>query len=360
MFRSIFFSVVILVCAFQLSSCKGPEPVGPSGENFDKEAMLQNIGENIVSASYDAVSQKLTEVEGKIGEFELEQTEAKLNALRTSVMEAHLLWQACSPFEFGPAAEQNLRLSVNTFPLDTARVNQKISQADYSLDGTQDAAAKGFPAMEFLLFSKEDSIVLQQLQNENHWAYFKANFDMVQTKIASVNQAWKGTYRSDFAQNTGSSAGSSISLLVNQLNFDFELLKNAKIGIPLGKKTLGVTQTDKVESPFAKQSVALALANLNSIENAFKGASGIGLDDYLDALGARYNQNDLSDEILNGFTESRAALEAIDNDLATAIETETSKVETAHTALQNLVVLLKVDMPSQLGVQITYQDNDGD
>jgi hypothetical protein len=25
-----------------------------------------------------------------------------------------------------------------------------------------------------------------------------------------------------------------------------------------------------------------------------------------------------------------------------------------------LVVLLKVDMPSQLGVQITYQDNDGD
>jgi predicted lipoprotein len=148
--------------------------------------------------------------------------------------------------------------------------------------------------------------------------------------------------------------------LVNQLNFDFELLKNAKIGIPLGKKTLGVTQVDKIESPFAKQSIALAVENLNSIENAFKGASGSGLDDYLDALGAKYNQNDLSDEILSGFAESRTALEAIDNDLATAIDSETSKVETAHTALQNLVVLLKVDMPSQLGVQITYQDNDGD
>jgi hypothetical protein len=28
--------------------------------------------------------------------------------------------------------------------------------------------------------------------------------------------------------------------------------------------------------------------------------------------------------------------------------------------LQQLVVLLKVDMTSLLGVQITYQDNDGD
>lgn len=360
MLRSIFFSVVILVSAFQLSSCKGPEPVDPSGESFDKEAMLQNIGANIISASYDAVSQKLIEVEGKIGEFELEQTEAKLNALRTSVMEAHLLWQASSPFEFGPAAEQNLRLSVNTFPLDTARVNQKIGQADYSLDGTQDAAAKGFPALEFLLFSEEDSIVLQQLQNENHWAYFKANFDMVQTKIAAVNDAWKGTYRSDFAGNTGSSVGSSISLLVNQLNYDFELLKNAKIGIPLGKKTLGITQTDKIEAPFSKQSLALASANLVAIKEAFTGKESQGFDDYLDALGAKYNQNDLSDEIIAGFEEAETALNQIATDLANAIENEPSKVETAHTALQNLVVLLKVDMPSQLGVQITYQDNDGD
>lgn len=360
MFRSIFFSVVISVFAIQLSSCKGPEPEDPSGENFDKEAMLQNIGANIIEASYEALNTKLSEVEGKIGEFEQEMSEAKLNALRTSVADAHLLWQACSPFEFGPAAEQNLRLSVNTFPLDTARVNDKIANSDFELEGTQDASAKGFPALVYLMYAGDVADVLSNLQNQNTWTYFKTNFEFVQTKTSTVYNAWKNGYTNDFAGNTGSSAGSSISLLVNQLNFDFELIKNAKIGIPLGKKTLGVSQTDKVESPFAKQSVALALANLNSIENAFKGTSGSGLDDYLDALGARYNQNDLSDEILNGFAESRAALEAIDNDLATAIETETSKVETAHTALQNLVVLLKVDMPSQLGVQITYQDNDGD
>jgi predicted lipoprotein len=322
--------------------------------------MLENIGTNIIEASYEALHTKLGEIEGLISEFEQEKSETNINALRTSVADAHLLWQTCSPFEFGPAAEQNLRLSVNTFPLDTARVNENITNGNTSIDGTQDAASKGFPAMVYLLFRDDASAILTEMQDANNWAYFKANFDLVQTKTNAVYDAWQNGYSNDFKGNTSSNVGGSISLLVNQLNFDFELLKNAKIGIPLGKKTLGVTQVDKIESPFAKQSIALAVENLNSIENAFKGASGSGLDDYLDALGAKYNQNDLSDEILSGFAESRTALEAIDNDLATAIDSETSKVETAHTALQNLVVLLKVDMPSQLGVQITYQDNDGD
>ena len=37
-----------------------------------------------------------------------------------------------------------------------------------------------------------------------------------------------------------------------------------------------------------------------------------------------------------------------------------TQVEAAYAELQKLIVLFKVDMPSRLGVLITYQDNDGD
>jgi len=40
--------------------------------------------------------------------------------------------------------------------------------------------------------------------------------------------------------------------------------------------------------------------------------------------------------------------------------TNPSVVDAAYVELQKQVVLFKTDMPSSLGVLITYQDNDGD
>jgi len=54
------------------------------------------------------------------------------------------------------------------------------------------------------------------------------------------------------------------------------------------------------------------------------------------------------------------ALNDIPESLAESVSTQTGKVDKAYAELQQLVVLLKVDMTSVLGVQITYQDNDGD
>lgn len=344
---------------YLLANCKGKDPVNPTGDGFDKEAMLQNIGENVIVASYEALQEQMIEVEGMMAQYETVSNEVNLNALRNAFAQAHSLWQQCSPFEFGPAADVSLRLALNTFPTDTARIKENVINENYTLDAVADADAKGFPAMEFLLYSSEnaDSTIAYLATS---WLYFKTNFQIIKNNIDLVLSDWNNGYLNDFKGNTTSSVGSPIGMLVNQINFDFELLKNAKVGIPLGKKTLGITQPDKVESPFAEHSVSLIKANLLGLRNAFTGASGKGLDDYLDALGAKYNQNNLSTEIIAGFDEIDAILKNIDEDLAAEIASNSSELEDLYAAVQNLIVLLKVDMPSQLGVQITYQDNDGD
>jgi hypothetical protein len=40
--------------------------------------------------------------------------------------------------------------------------------------------------------------------------------------------------------------------------------------------------------------------------------------------------------------------------------TANGPAETAYNEVRNMVVYLKTDMPSALGILITYQDNDGD
>ena len=43
-----------------------------------------------------------------------------------------------------------------------------------------------------------------------------------------------------------------------------------------------------------------------------------------------------------------------------AIQSKNSELNETYSEIQKLIVYWKVDMPSRLGVLITYQDNDGD
>ncbi|WP_372635327.1 imelysin family protein, partial [Fodinibius sp.] len=129
-----------------------------------------------------------------------------------------------------------------------------------------------------------------------------------------------------------------------------------KIGIPSGIKSAGNPRPKAVEAYYGGYSVELAIANLNQIEQILNGAGGKGLDDNLEALDA----GDLSDEIQTHIDEAQSALEQLSDPLSQQIEDNNDPVLTSFEKLHAIVSLLKVDMTSTLGIQITYSDNDGD
>jgi hypothetical protein len=120
-----------------------------------------------------------------------------------------------------------------------------------------------------------------------------------------VNTAWSatgGNYLNTFVNADGTDAGSSLGLLVNQLNFEYELLKNAKLGIPLGKKTLGTPMPESVEAYYSGMSSELARLGFQTVENVYFGKdklgnNGTGLDDYLVSLNARRGETTLAEAI---------------------------------------------------------------
>ncbi len=343
-------------------------------DSFDKSGMLANIGNNIIIPAYANLKISLDSLQASSNLFIANPTLSTLTKLQTIFSQTYKNYESTAAFEFGPAEDEYFRTNFNVFPCDTLQINSKISNADFILVAASDMDAKGLPAIDYLLYgsNKDNNIVLAKFTIDGHASnaktYLAGLINELKTKCDAVNKGWSssgGNYISAFKSTTGSDVGGSIGMLVNQLNYDLELLKNTQLGIPLGKKTLGVAQPTKVEALYSEQSLVLVAAHLKSIENIYLGRStsdieGLGLDDYLAHIGTQYESGSLNDAIKNKFSMAKNLLSLIPGTLTDAVISNASVVDAAYIALQQLVILLKVDMPSALGVSITYVDNDGD
>lgn len=359
MLRSVKLSACLLSISTTLlmSGCNNDADDPKPTDTFNKEAMLEQLAEGVILPAYGSFNTASQNLHDASLSFQINPTEENLEKVRNAFKQAQLSWQGCAMFEFGPAADQNLRQLINTFPTDTAQIEKNINDQNVNLDLAINTDAKGLPAIDYLLFGSEAALVNWNADRINQ---LLANTGLIKDAINTVLNKWDEGYQVDFTQNIGNDVGSSLGQWVNELNFEFELVKNARVGIPLGKKSLGIAQPEKVEALYSEMSLESINAALVAQKKAFQGGGGLGLDDYLDHLDAQYNDEPLSTAIETLFDEALAKNEAISPTLNSAILASPGSVEELHTTLQNLVVLLKTDMPSYLGVQITYQSNDGD
>jgi predicted lipoprotein len=366
------FSSLLLV----LAQCKKKEKEEePDPEvTFDKTGMLSNYGNNIIIPAYAEFKIVVDSLKLNSDAFMASPSLTTLDALQAGFFRAYAKYQWISTFEFGPGETELIRGNLNIFPCDTTEINTKISGGDFDFTTVAAIDAKGFPAIDFLLYGiqRDDNSTLAKFTTDaaaaNRKTYLSALVNEIKTKADAVNSSWSasgGNYISAFKNSTGNDVGSSTGLLVNQLNQDLELLKNARIGIPLGKYSLGTLFPEKTEAFYSQRSLELAAEHLKNIENVYLGrtpqnVNGPGLDDYLIHIGAQYGAGTLDDAIKNKFSLAKSKLALIPGTLSDAVVNNTAIVDAAYVQLQQLVILLKVDMTSALGVSITYVDSDGD
>lgn len=332
--------------------------------DFDRKALLQHYAQDIIPEKYSTLNDNVLALDLVWKQFKSQPNETNLQALRSSFVECYKAWESCSVFEFGPAEQMLLRANVNTFPTDTFKIGSNIRNANFNLTTASNIDAKGLPALDYLFFYPKDGVGF--LSDTSNQFYVDEVINDIRIKVNFVNVLWNETsYREAFVAKDGVDIGSSLGLLVNQLNYDLEVLKTAKLGIPLGKKTMGVALPKMVEGYYSGISKELLLLNINSIKNIFAGnvndqITGIGLDEYLKAVSAKSNGVDLDVKIFEQLASAKYAIEQIPSNLSVAIVSQPSLVETAYTEVQRTIIYTKSDMPSALGIMITYQDNDGD
>ena len=156
--------------------------------------------------------------------------------------------------------------------------------------------------------------------------------------------------------------------MLNAFNrvYEADVRKN-KLGLPSGAMTFSMTPLpDHVEGAYSKSAssnyLAAALEASGRIYNGItaEGFDGVGLDDYLHALGATHLNAPLTTVIQAQWEATAEAAEILPSPLANAVVNDQLVCLNAYAELQQMVVLYKVDMMSCLGVLVTYQDNDGD
>ncbi len=182
----------------------------------------------------------------------------------------------------------------------------------------------------------------------------------MKSEINTLVTSWNG-YESTFVDGTGTSSTSPFSLLVNAFCKDFELAKNAKLGIPIGKHSLGIQRPDYLEARNSGISKALLEESFKALRsvylgNGMDGSTGKGFDDYLIAL----EKSSLAQTIDERFASIIAQPGTWSGTLENAMQTNPATLNTYYDYIQGTVVNLKADMASAFGILITYQDNDGD
>lgn len=355
-------SLLLLLCG---AGCDDDENGGGGnacGSDFDQETMLEAYYSNSIQVRYQALVSESISLDIATELFLTSPSTFSLNVLKSQLLNTYDFWIGAELLHFGPAEDLDLRTRLNSFPVNEDLVDELVTNGvpdnySYSFD-------QGFPALDYLLFDGSPQEVVSRFTNSsantNRRTYLTDQVRQINQLSNEVNELWENGYRATFIANTGTAAGTSVSLLINALNEHWENVKRDRIGIPSGVATLGFTNPESVEASYSGHSLQLLRRSVVANRNFFTNDNSIGLDDYLNEIDAQKEGTPLTTLILNQYQEGLDNLDRIDGPLNAAVDNDSPDVTAAYGSLVRNIVLLKTDMASVLCVAITYVDNPSD
>ena len=348
------------------------EETSPSGEVFNRQDMLTNIVDNIIlPANADFVA-RTAALRTALQAFRDGPTVETLALAQDAWLTAVLAWKRAELFELGDAME--LYSPVDKRPTNKARLEIDISDSftiDAAYISTIGVTSRGLPVIEYLIFNPElalEDIVAQFVAGENaarRMAFLVAAAEDLHNQAVDVQSYWLPEGE-NYAETFGTLAGGSrlqasgSSLLMNRIVFQLENIYRMKISNPLAIGPTGTQSPQLAEAYLSGESLTLARKNLETIQTTFQGGEGIGLDDYLDFLGAQFEEQTLSSAIDDQFVVAFDAIDAIGEPLESAVLNNPGAVESALNEGIALLRLVKADMVTQMGVTLNYSDADND
>lgn len=359
---------VLVTCT--LAGCKKDgtdEPTPGDVTTFDRRALLNDITNNVILPGYATLNNTSVALRQAAEAFATAPDMDGLVALRAAWNTTMDAWMACEMFRYGLQYTENLNQRIAYVSVNTTLIENEISGSgpiDAAYIANAGVTRKGLYALEYLLYNGDDAALLDAFTTaptaERRRTYTTSLCTDVAVRVAAVQDAWNGGYASAFIAATQSDISGSLNVLVNAWIEHIELVRRDKVQLPSGIEAGDVPNPAAVENRLSGRSIANIKLAVQQWQRIFDSAGGSGLDDNLDAINARYEGDALSARIRQEMQASLAACDAITLPLNEAVIGQQPEVNALFLALKRLTVLTKLDMASQLGVIITFSDNDGD
>lgn len=336
-------------------------------QGFDRSAMLEGLVTETILPLHETLAAEAGELEAAGIAFQSTPNADNLAAFRAQYRDTALAFEQVQVYGFR-------RVMPLTTQIDSPPPNIPFVQGYIDLEepGTIDAAfvenlgssSKGLPTLEYLIFGEDALTSLTETQNRRDYAAaIASDIRRVADQLVVEWTPAESGYGNRFVSADGEPASvrSSISMLSNEMIAELEDVGQFWLGGALGYRDGGDPRPDLVEAPYSDLSTEKLIANLEGVQFALNGrGDSPSLADYLDFLDAEMNGEPMSDVINAQIEATIDALQAIDGPLEIAVVEDTATVEAAYTEAVTLLRLVKTDMASQLGITVTFTDNDGD
>lgn len=359
----------ILLFVLTLLLFQGCKPKKSALETYDRATMLKSIADNVVVPGYAGFKQASDALYSTAQNFTTTPNSGNLTSLKTAWNNAVASWMHVEMYNFYYASENTLGSQVASWPVDFPVIETEVHGSN-TLDEPYITATgttrKGLSAIEYMLYGDgiTEQAVLDSFTNtptaQRRKDYLLSLCAHVKTQSASVYNDWNGgpSY-SSFTTQTQLDISGAMNLLVNGQTEHIEFVRKNKVGKPGGID--GATVNGLVcENRLTPRSLENIKENIKAWQDITSGKGGVGLDDYLDHVGAEYNGKSLSATIAAQLDTCLLKCNEIALPLHTAVAQQPLQVQALYLELKKLTVLTKVDMASNLGVVITFSDNDGD
>lgn len=368
--------ILITATLFTVFSCGKNDK---QTDSFGKKEMFTNYADNLILPAYTNYGNALTSLQTALNDFNTAPDLTKLTTLQNAFLNTYDKWQYCEIYEKTEPANDAMAVeNTNFFPTRIDSVNAYISRGQNSLAFVKSRIKidKGLPAIDYLLFSKtgDNQQILNRFTTDVNADSYKAYLTSLVSSIKEIQvdivSKWNTSYRQTFINSIGADAASSFSAMANTIAQRTDDLKRHQVGIPAGYSgnvpTI-YTNPTAVQAYYSNNSISYLLLTLNNMKDVMYGRNtttaidGKGLYDYIKTLDIPSSfGGKLEDEIIAQIDVCIAKANECGPDLSNTIINDKPKADALFLQTKKLLILMKADLPSALGVTISYTDSDGD
>ncbi len=373
--RNFRFSILAISCialAFLLTFNMNQQRV-QADEQFDRRAMLTSIVENVIFPAQEAFIDTSAQLEADVATFADDPTLDNLVVVQKSWRQSSNAWEEMINYALDLRLD-SFHNQVDKHPLNIEFVEGILNGDDEITENYVEgigSTSRGLPAIEYLIFdpSLSPDEILATFDDEQRMAFLVALAQNIHNKAEEIHRYWADVDGRNYAKTfieqdqEGGTIQGSINMIVNEMFLTLEDDLDMWIGEPSGIALGTDPQPDLVESPRSGQSAQHILHHLIGLQKLFNGGEAddmLGFDDYLDFLGAEYDDTTLSEAINARFDIAITAIESLEQPLQIAVIDNPEQVAEIYEAMRQLLIPFRADMNSQLNIVITLSDRDGD
>ncbi len=358
----------ILILTLSISISCNDSITDELGPIYDRSMLLQNWHEFHIVPLHEKFKRDLNDFRSITTTFKENPNNSSLENLRSAFLKAYISWQNIEMFNIGKAEEIYFTSKVNIYPVNTARVESNITSGGYDLANANNFSAQGLPTIDYLLYGiSPESEIAEKLSKEEYFNYLQDITDEMIQDSNDVLNYWESN-KSEFLNSTENTSSSSMNMMVNDFIYYYEKgFRANKIGIPGGVFSSGPL-TKNVEGYFSKNySKVLALESYKAIMRFYNGVNiegnnypGSSLKSIVTNLDNNNNENNLGNRITDKMVVANQRISELEDNFINQINNDNTKFLQVFDAVQEVVVLLKVDMLQLLNINVDYVDADGD